>query len=855
MRITTQAMNRPKRAFWVAVGITAILLCFIPLIHIDTDPENMLSEDEAVRIKHNELKEKYRMYDILVVGIINEEHEQGVFNKKSLTGIYHLAEYLSTLQEQDSVTHEISGVISSELMTPNNVDHISPGGQGSISFDWLMKAPPATDKEALAVRDKLLHNDLFRNTMVSEDGQALCLYVPLSAKDESHRIASLISNEAEALQITDDVHITGLPVAEDTFGIEMFIQMAFTAPAAMLCIFILLFLFFRKVKLIFSPMIVAMLSVLCTMGLLIACGFTVHIMSSMIPIFVMPIAVLDSVHILSEFFDRYSSDKSRRDILEEVMSELQKPMLFTSLTSAAGFASLALTPIPPVQVFGVFVAIGILLAWLFTISLIPAYILLMKPSALEGFGRVGKSPSIFNGVLSLLKRWSSARAWAVVFVTVFLFSLFAYGITKIVINDNPVKWFTKDHPVRVADRALNKHFGGTYMAFLSLSAKGQASLSSTQSYVGETLDKWIENANVEDEDVQYMRSIIAESKDIDRLYETLTTYLIDKVDYAESDEEADQWEMILSEIELLQLSQEQIFKNPEVLNYIQGLSEYLQQTENVGKVNGLPTLVEIISQELNSGDEAFKKIPKSIAGVGQSILSFQGSHHPEHLLHYADAKYQNVNLWLQLKSGDNKDMEQTIAATRAYFEEHAPPVELTHDWYGLTYINVIWQNKMVQGMLKAFLGSFLVVFIMMCFLFRSIKWAAICMLPLSITIVIIYGAIGWIGKDYDMPVAVLSSLALGLAVDFSIHFLVRAREQMRASSNWSEIIDYMFAEPSRAISRNVIVIAIGFLPLLLSSLIPYRTVGLLLASILFLSGIMSLLLLPSVLKLFQKHLN
>ena len=101
-----------------------------------------------------------------------------------------------------------------------------------------------------------------------------------------------------------------------------------------------------------------------------------------------------------------------------------------------------------------------------------------------------------------------------------------------------------------------------------------------------------------------------------------------------------------------------------------------------------------------------------------------------------------------------------------------------------------------------------------------------------------------------MPVAVLSSLALGLAVDFAIHFLVRSRVTLQKNKDWQITSQYMFGEPARAIIRNVIVIAVGFLPLLLANLIPYRTVGLILAAILVLSGIITLLLLPSLIKLF-----
>ena len=72
-------------------------------------------------------------------------------------------------------------------------------------------------------------------------------------------------------------------------------------------------------------------------------------MSSMIPIFIIPIAVLDAIHIVSEFFDRYQATKDRKKTIHDVMNTLFMPMLFTSLTTVAGFASLALTPIPPVQ--------------------------------------------------------------------------------------------------------------------------------------------------------------------------------------------------------------------------------------------------------------------------------------------------------------------------------------------------------------------------------------------------------------------------------------------------------------------------------------------------------------------------
>lgn len=308
---------------------------FIPLIKVDTDPENMLSKDEPARLFHNETKKKFDLSDIVVVGIINNTDPNGVFNKDSLTNIYELTEFakneLSWPSKQEPNRYE--GVIEVDIMSPSTVDHIENTSPGNISFEWLMRTAPATDAEAVEVREKIMTNPLLEGTIVSEDAKALTIYLPLTSKDLSYRVYKALQSKIAEFDSDDEFHITGLPVAEDTFGVEMFIQMAISAPLAMIVIFLLMLIFFKKLVLIISPMIVAIVSVLSTMGLLIAFGFPVHIMSSMIPIFLMPIAVVDSVHILSEFFDLYTPEKERTKTITEVMENLFTPMLYTSLTS------------------------------------------------------------------------------------------------------------------------------------------------------------------------------------------------------------------------------------------------------------------------------------------------------------------------------------------------------------------------------------------------------------------------------------------------------------------------------------------------------------------------------------------
>ncbi|USE35574.1 RND family transporter [Endozoicomonas sp. SCSIO W0465] len=638
--------------------------------------------------------------------------------------------------------------------------------------------------------------------------------------------------------------ITGLPVAEDQFGIEMFIQMGISAPLAGLAIFLLMWWFFRSIPLVIAPMIVAMSTVLIVMGLLIGMGFTVHIMSSMIAIFLMPIAVVDSTHILSEFADRFRPGEKPKAVIKQVVGHLFTPMLYTSITSAVGFLSLMLTPIPPVQIFGAFIGFGIFLAFLLTILFIPAYVSRMKPDALasmqaalhrsEDGGRIQRWLPKLGNLAVGRSRW-------VLISFLVLFAVSVQGITKIQINDNPVNWFKANHEIRVADRILNDHFAGTYDAWLVLEpSEDQA----PQTQFATSFNQIAQEAKADG--IELPAFIMSESNDFSAALSDLLIDLDDRL-FEASAREALWLERQLSLTEQTQLSLKS-FQSPAVLNWMTGLQNALVDSGLVGKVNGLPDIVKTVNRELQSGEPDDFVIPDTSAGVAQTLLQYQSSHRPQDLWHFVTPDYRRSLMWLQLTSGDNQHMSQVVDFVQQYIANNPLPDGLNYGWAGKAYLNIVWQEAMVNGMLDSLLSSFAVVFVMMVVLFRSIKYGILAILPLTFTITFIYGLIGWLGKDYDMPIAVLSALTLGLSVDFAIHFLERCREIYKETGSVTETLSEMFQEPGRAITRNAIVIAAGFTPLLFAPLVPYITVGVFLASIMAASALVTLLLLPALLK-------
>jgi predicted RND superfamily exporter protein len=821
-------------------------------LKVDTDPENMLSASEPVRVFHNAMKREFSLHDMVVVGVVDESSPVGVFTPETLAEVYDLAEYAAGVRwEGDAGVAR--GVIAADIIAPSTVDNIEQAGVGSVRFDWLLPRPPESEEEALAVRDRAKAIPTLDDTLVSGDGRALALYIPLTSKDVSFRVAQQLRERIATYDSGASWYITGLPIAQDQFGVEMFKQMAMSAPAAMLLIFVLMFVFFRNLNLIVSPMVVAMAAVIGAMGALIATGNTVHIMSSMIPIFVMPIAVLDAVHMLSDFYDRYPLVKDRRKALSHVMHELWTPMLFTTLTTCIGFGSLAFAPIPPVQVFGIFVALGVFLAWLFTITLVPAYIMLMPENAFDSFGMVhaDSERGLFARLLPPMGRLAARGRYAVLVLLMVALGVAGFGLTRIEINDNPVKWFAPDHEIRVADRVLNERFAGTYMAYLTLRPRDAL----TPAVVADALEADLESlgTTAAAAALERLSSATAASPEPVVLIDGLVAWAEGRREAAVADEDWTAWDDVVLALEKgRQLGD--TFKDPELLRWMGALQAHLDSTGEVGKTNALPDIVKTVHRELFLGDASAFRIPDTREAVAQTLITFQNSHRPQDLFKMVTPDYRRANVWVQLSSGDNVDMNRVVAATDQYLQANPPPVALAHEWFGLTYINTVWQDRMVKGMGTAFAGSFVIVLILMTILFRSLAWGLMSMVPLTVTIAVIYGAIGLLGKDYDMPIAVLSSLSLGLAIDYAIHFNARSRHIFAKFGDWPRTLTAVFGEPARAILRNVIVIGVGFLPLLLAPLVPYQTVGVFISAILLLAGAVTLVGLPALITIFQHSL-
>ena len=303
-----------------------------------------------------------------------------------------------------------------------------------------------------------------------------------------------------------------------------------------------------------------------------------------------------------------------------------------------------------------------------------------------------------------------------------------------------------------------------------------------------------------------------------------------------------------------------VIKTPEALHFIEGLQRRVETLPVVGKTLSVVDYVKRINRVVHDDKREFETIPGDATTVGQYLFLFGMSAKPADLNNVVDYPFQQANIWLQLKTWDAAAMKTVIDAAQAYRAEHEAPLVIRPA--GTAYFNLVWNDEVLWDMVKGFALALVAVFVILAVNFRSVKWALIGYVPLLMTIALIYGVIGFVGKDFDMPIAVLSCLSLGMTVDFSIHFIGRLRDRIAADrgkpfndAQLREALVWTAMRPGKGILRNAVLFAAAFSVMMFASLTPYITVGAFIVSMMLLSAILTIVVLPALITLMRNRLS
>lgn len=745
-------MAYPRQVVAIAVLLTLLFASQFVKIKTDTDPKNMLPVISSVRVYNAKVEEMFELQpDVIVLGIT---HEKSIFNTKTLL-------HLSALTEK---IKNIDGVIPEDVLSLTEASNVYEENGTLVVRSAVSEIPP--DGNGLKrLQSSVTQNPLFSGKLVSRDGKTTVISIPIVKKASGKKIADEITKLLPG-NSNEKFYLAGDPVARDTFGADMFKQMAIFSPLAGMVMFVVLWLMFRNFTLIFVNMGVAMMSIIWSMGAFIGAGIPVHIMSSMSPVFLMAIAT-DTVHIFNEFYFRLRETTNKNDAVLQTMDAVARPILFTDLTTMAGFASLATGHIVPVKIFGLMVAAGTFVILLSSFTLVPAVLSLIPEKALH---RSGNKTHTGNRFLEGIGNFSFTQKKGIALVSILLFLVSVFGISKLHVNNNMLAWFKKGSSVRTADDVMNKALSGTALGYVVAEAPKEGGMKDQRS---------------------------------------------------------------LKEIEHLQREIEKI--------------------PDVGKTLSIVDVLKRIHRVLHGEKSTYEKIPDAKNIIAQYLFLFSMSAKPRDVNNFLEPSYREANIFVQLKTWDADAYEKVVERLKEHSGKNG--FMLSYKPAGIAYFNMIWNKEVLYGMLHGFITGTLFVFVLMALSFRSVFWGALASVPLLFTIALIYGFVGFAGKDFDMPISVLSTLSLGLATDFAVHFVGRFQQKFSEGAAVQEALLWTITRPGAGIVRNAILFSSGFLVMVFSPLTPYITVGVFMAAIMLISALATLMLLPGIVAFTQKWWN
>lgn len=756
-KLTEFSVERPKTTVIVAILLTLIFLSQFPKILIDTDPKNMLPETSPVRVYNDQMESLFALHkDMIVLGI---ENPQGLFNQTTLERVARFTDEIMM----------IKGVVIPDIMSLTTVDNVL-SDNGQLIVRPVMDQVPQSDEEIEKLQNEIYDNPMLIGRLVSKDRTTTAIYVPLEEGANAKEVADGIREIVNKEKGDERYYVAGDPVARDTFGDTMFMQMGIFSPIAGLIMVITLYIMFRNITLVAAMMSVAILSIIWSMGLLTGLGYPIHIMSSMIPVFLMAIAT-DSVHIFNEFYFRLKEVRNKKQAILETITVVGPAVRYTALATAAGFGVLVIMHIIPVKVFGIIVAFGTIVIRLMSFTFIPALMMLSSDRKLLRMADREDEES-GSGSLWLRKLGETGyhRYGTVIIIGVVLLVIAIAGLTQIRVNNNMVSWFKKSSEIRQADVVMNERLAGTASAY-----------------------------------------IVAESPDIDAM------------------------------------------KDHNNLKAIEELQRELESLAVVGKTTSMVDIVKRVNKVLHANSSEYDVVPQSSEEISQYLFLFGMSAKPRDLENVVTADYDKANIFLQLKTWDAVAMRQVLNKV-SEFKLSNPDLRLEFKPAGTSYFNMVWNDEVLFDMIKGFILALIVVFIILVINFRSIKWGMISFIPLLFTIVIIYGFVGIIGKDFDMPISVLSAMSLGMAVDFAIHFIRRFQQRYAEDRDLEKALIWTAARPGKGIIRNAILFASAFSVMILAPLTPYITVGFFIAGMMVISSVMTILFLPAIIRIAGRWL-
>ncbi len=826
------SIRKPRLALCLCFLAVLCLAPGITRLTLATDGLALVPEDSQAAEMDREAREFFGIHDQVIV-VLRSSDPRGVLNLASLA---RLAELTSRITAMPAV-----GADRVQSLANERSDRVRPGTLEFVS--WLTPLP--TNEEDLVRLTRDIHDArVYDGTMLSTDSppsMTACLVDVPRDLERASFVRDLRTLLAELDSGADEFHLVGAPIAESTLGHHILEDLARLVPLTLLCMLAIFLAVFRRPVAALLPLMEVGACLVCVLGLMGLVGAPIYLTVAILPVVLTAVGIADELHLFMHFLE---VEGGRVERVRKTMDDMTRPIVQTSVTTAIGFLSFTFSPLVPVRVFGLFMAIGVVFCMLWSLVAVPAMLVLL-PDRYWGPPRTALRVGWIARVIA------SHRKRAALVAVLLVFPCFL-GIARLEVQDSWVSGFASDSEFARSTRLVDKSFGGAHLLRVRIDAGGAAvqGVLQREQIEGDSVRLRGELASTAEALAGQRLAVVQQlSGGQSRTH----SQVISQAEFVDGDT------ILTLEPQARAISRSLSARPQEysftidasdrmlrhaVLAKLEATEAFLaaQEELGIGRVLGPHEHLAAMNFMLRLRDPNQYRVPedpREISAVLDRYVDVRGKNRLREILG-PDSSSALITVFL--RHSNYKDTELLMKRVRDFAARELEPVGLRLSFAGDVAVSQSMIHGIVKTQITSLAFSLLSILIVTSLFLRSFTLGFACTLPALLAVGAVLGCMGLAGIPLGVATSMFAATVLGIGVDYAIHLVHRARASTTASGvDWRKAL--LGAAPPLLLDTLAIGVAFAILA---SSQVPANALlGVCVGLSLLICAIVTLALLPT----------
>jgi predicted RND superfamily exporter protein len=713
------------------------------------------------------------------------------------------------------------------------------------------------EKSIDSIRREIKQNPLYKGLLYSEKGNVSLMMVAIDETFLSDKTKMNVVLDIERLSQKYEVnfgkiHFAGLPHLRVQISKRILGEMIFFVVLSLLVTSCLLFLFFRSFRVVLICLIVVCIAVIWSLGSVAFLEFRLSSLMALLPALMIVIGVPNCIFLMTKFHQEMKEHGNKVKALSLVIQKIGTATFLTNFTTAIGFLTFAFTNSNHLMEFGIVASTNIMMVFLLSLCILPTLTSFFNPPKARHLKHLDRKFAV--GMLNFIVEIVQKRRKLIYFVSLIIVLISLYGLTKIKLTGNITSDLPKEDSIYKDVKFMEKHFGGAIPFEIMISYKESGRLMSKS-----TLTKVAEIQALLQNDSLFSRSIspVDFVKLINMSYygNNPDKYtLIANRDRLRLKKYVDN--LAVSNINGGGFSLKDLVDTTTCTIRIRCQMKDIGSNEVHDKVKSLKIQVDEILNPTKRDIERLYKISKasnqkkrsnyidSIFEANSSIASGVGAIYAQ--------KYPK----LETQFSNNPDFIR-----RYYSEKDFLPnlrKAINREYFDVIYtgVSVVASDGtryLVNNLISSLIFAIICIGVLMALLFRSWRMVLISMIPNIIPLIVTAGIMGFFGIPLKASTLLIFSIAFGISIDDTIHFLSKYRQELK-NQHWDlkSCVLIAIRESGLGMFYTSIVLFCGFSVFAFSQFGGTQALGILISITLLVAMVNNLILLPALLLSMDK---